>query len=71
MARDPDLPELEGSYLFADFVVGRIWSLDLAALTVTELLDTDLPITELAAGPRGEVLVVAINGTLARLARAP
>lgn len=71
VARDPALPELEGSYLFADFVVGRIWSLDLAALTVTELLDTDLPITELVAGPRGEVLVVAINGTLARLTRAP
>jgi len=67
VVRDPELPELAGRYLFADFVVGRIWALDLAAGGVEEVLDTDLPITELTEGPNGEVLVVAINGTLARL----
>ncbi len=61
----------QGTYLFADFVVGRIWSLDLATGAVTELLDTDLPITEVAIGPRGEALVVSVSGVVARLRTAP
>ncbi len=69
VVRDPDLPDLQGRYLFADFVVGRIWALDLEAGTAAEVLDTDLPITELAEGPHGEVLVTEINGTLSRLVR--
>lgn len=56
-----------GTYLFGDFVVGRIWALDLASGQATELLDTDLPITLIALGPGGEVFVVSISGTVARL----
>lgn len=67
VVRDPELLDLLGDYVFADFVVGRVWSLDLGTGAVTEILDTDLPITEVSAGPNGEVLIVGINGTLARL----
>lgn len=71
VSQDPDLPELAGFYLFADFVMGRLWALDLEAGLATEVLDAELPITELVAGPDGEVLVVSIAGTLARLVRLP
>jgi glucose/arabinose dehydrogenase len=71
VVRDPELPELAGRYLFADFVTGRVWALDLETGAAEELLDTDLPITELAEGPHGEVLVAEINGTLSRLVRRP
>ena len=40
-------------------------------MSAEELLDTDLPITVLAEGPHGEVLVAEINGTLSRLVRRP
>ncbi|HZJ10299.1 MAG TPA: PQQ-dependent sugar dehydrogenase [Trueperaceae bacterium] len=70
VVRDPELPELRGRYLFADFVVGRIWALDLASGEVVELLDSDLPITHLSRGPAGEVLVLSITGVLARLSPA-
>ena len=71
VVRDPALPELAGRYLFADFVMGRVWSLDLITGAVEEVIDTDLPITELVEGPDREVLVVAIDGTMARLVRLP
>lgn len=60
-----------GTYVFGDFVVGRIWSLDLSSGEATELLDTDLPITQIAMGPDGEVLVVSISGSVARLLADP
>lgn len=64
---DPPWSGPGGVYLFADFVVGRVWALDLATQVVTELIDTDLPITEVARGPTGEALVVSVSGTVALL----
>ena len=68
---DPELPRLRGRYLFGDFVVGRIWSLDLTSGAVDLLLDTELSITQLAAGPNQAVLVLSISGELFRLAYRP
>lgn len=67
----PTAGPLAGDYVFADFVVGRIWSLDLGSGQATELLDTELAITELSLGPEGEVLVVSVSGVVGRLRTAP
>lgn len=67
----PSVGPLAGTYVFADFVVGRIWSLDLDSGEVMELVDTDLAITEISPGPDGEVLVVSVSGVVARLRTAP
>ena len=71
VVHDPALPELAGHYLFSDFVVGRLWSLELGSGTLTLLLDTDLAITQVAEGPGHEVLVLAISGELLRLRHEP
>lgn len=63
----PSIGPLAGTYVFADFVVGRIWSLDMQSGEATELLDTDLSITEISPGPDGDVLVVSVSGVVARL----
>lgn len=67
VVRDPALPGLAGQYLFADFVVGRIWALDPAGGEMRLLLDTELAITHVSEGPDREVLVLAISGQLLRL----
>ena len=64
---DPTLPTLAGRYVFGDFVTGRLWALDLDSGQLTFLLDTGLPLTHVATGPAGEVLVLGISGVLARL----
>lgn len=69
-AHDPALPELVGKYLFGDFVSGRLWSLDRATGAVELLLETGLPISAIVPGAAGEVLVLGIEGTLARLVEA-
>jgi glucose/arabinose dehydrogenase len=71
IVRDPELPGLHGRYLFGDFVSGRLWSWDRAEDRIELLLDTDLAITGIDAGPRGEVLVIGVQGVLARLVAAP
>lgn len=64
---DPDLPDLAGRYLFGDFVTGRLWSLDLDDGRLEFLLETGLPLTHVANGPSGEVLLLGIDGVVARL----
>ena len=68
---DPGLPELLGRYVYGDFVTGRLWAYDPASGRVERLLDTGLPLTAVAAGEAGEVLLLGVNGVLARLERLP
>jgi len=72
VVRDPGLPELHGRFLFGDFVTGRVWSLDLDHVRLELLLETSMPLTSIATGHAGEVLVLGLDGVLARLvAREP
>ena len=64
---DPELPALRGLYLFGDFVTGRLWSLDLSDGRLELLLDTARPLTHVTTGPAGEVLLISIDGVMARL----
>lgn len=67
VVRDPELPGLHGRFLFGDFVTGRIWSLDLDDGRLERLLETAMPLTSIATGHAGQVLVLGLDGVLARL----
>ncbi len=70
---DPDLPSLAGRYLFGDVVSGRLWALDLDRGDVELVLETGRRLTAIVTGANDEVLMVSLEGVLARLApiRAP
>ena len=54
------MPELQGAYLFGDFVSGRIWSMQtMAPHRVTELLKAGHNISSFAQGRNGEVYVLS------------
>lgn len=68
---DPDLPALIGRYVFGDFVTGRVWAWDEDAERREVLLDSGRALTAIDAGPAGEVLLVALDGRIARLRAEP
>jgi uncharacterized repeat protein (TIGR03806 family) len=63
--RGSAVPGLAGSYLFADYISGRIWRLvsnGSSGFTSEELLDTALGVASFGQGNDGELYVVDING---------
>lgn len=68
---DRELPSLRGAYLFGDFISGRLWALDRATGEVRPLLERAGAMLAIVAGPQGEVLLLTVDGTLARLREAP
>jgi uncharacterized repeat protein (TIGR03806 family) len=63
--RGAALPALVGSYLFADYISGRIWRLvanGSGGFSAQELLDTSLSIASFGEGNDGELYVVDIVG---------
>ncbi len=65
-------PPLRGSYLFGDFITGRVFRLAPGASTVEEMLDTDHNISSFAEANDGEIYLVDYGaGTLHRLAPSP
>ncbi len=67
VVRDPDLGALMGRYLYADFALGRIWSLELETGAVELVLQAGLPITSITSGADGAVLLTSFDGGLYRL----
>jgi glucose/arabinose dehydrogenase len=73
VARDPELPQLEGRYLLADFFAGEVvsFAFDLATNTASDLQPLDIdPIPQLvafASGLDGQLYVLSMNGELYRL----
>ncbi|NLG07684.1 MAG: PQQ-dependent sugar dehydrogenase [Deinococcales bacterium] len=67
--RGSAVPELEGSYVFGDFVTGRVWASSAAlGWELETLLDTGFNITSFGEDAAGELyLVDALAGTLYRL----
>ena len=64
------LPQLDGAYLYGDYMTGKIWGLKHDGKQVTwhrELADTPLQIISFARQPNGEIIVVGFDGTLHRL----
>ncbi len=62
--RGTDLPTLDGAYLFADFVSGRIWTLrrDDDAVDVELLMDTSDQIASFGEGATGELYICVFTG---------
>ena len=65
--RGPDLPELWGAYVYADYSTGRIWALRYDGERVTEnreLRDTRLNITSFGLDRQDRLYLVAFNAGL-------
>jgi glucose/arabinose dehydrogenase len=63
-------PKLTGGYFYGDFCSGRIWTVSSTATapaTGVELLNTSLNIVSFGESERGELYVVAQNGTISQL----
>ena len=73
--RGAAIPDLQGFYVFADFLSGRIWALPAASgtgSTADELLDTNLLISSFAEGNDGELYVLDYtNGNIHLVTDAP
>ncbi|MFQ6029822.1 MAG: PQQ-dependent sugar dehydrogenase, partial [Dehalococcoidia bacterium] len=68
--RGSRIPDLQGTYIYADFCSGRIWGLRHDGQGVTDealLLDSNLMIPSFAEDQRGELLILSFNGRIYRL----
>jgi len=64
------IPDLRGTYVFGDFVTGKIWNLTESPTdtwTRTLLLDTGLSISSFGQDTAGELYVVDLNGGVYKL----
>ncbi|MEP0545624.1 MAG: PQQ-dependent sugar dehydrogenase [Rhodothermales bacterium] len=72
--RGTALPELVGTYIYGDFISGKVWSLAVdpvsGAVANTELLDADFLLSSFGEGADGELYVLGYLGSVYRLARA-
>jgi glucose/arabinose dehydrogenase len=73
--RGAAIPELQGFYVFADFLSGRIWALPASSGTgssADELLDTNFFISSFAEGNDGELYVLDYtSGSIHKVIDAP
>jgi len=72
--RGAAIPELQGHYVYGDFVQGRIWSFPADSqpgVTGTELLDTVLGISAFAEDSDGELYVIDYAGAVYQLVDLP
>lgn len=64
-------PELKASYIYGDFISGKIWGLseteEMSGVKNTELADTDLMISSFGVTQDGEIMIVDYNGKLYKL----
>ena len=68
--RGPTLKGLEGRYIYADFISGRIWSLNAATPQKPDnrlLTDTDLPISSFGVDANNELYICAFDGKIYQL----
>lgn len=68
------LPELRGTYVYGDYVTGKIWGVRWDAGAVSkkeELVDTTIAIVSFGLDQSGDVLIVDYGGTLHRLVENP
>jgi glucose/arabinose dehydrogenase len=68
--RGLNLPELTGQYIYADFISGRIWALDITDLDSPEdalLIDTDLRISSFGTDANNDLFFTAFDGNIYRI----
>ena len=67
--RGPGVPDLQGSYIYGDFVTGRIWALNYDGTNLaenTELLNTSLFISSFGIDQNNELYICAFDGRIYR-----
>ncbi len=71
--RGENIPPLVGKYTYADFVSGRIWTLDYDGTTanVSELFDTSLSISSFGVDQDDELYLLAFDGKIYRFTLVP
>ena len=72
--RGSAIPELQGSYVFGDFVQGRIWAIPATSqqgAVGQELLNTAFAISSFAEDNDGELYVIDYGGTIHLLVDMP
>lgn len=65
-----DNSSLKGTYIYGDFVSGKLWALwvnEQEPIENIELADTDLMISSFGLDERGELIIVDFNGKLYRI----
>ncbi len=66
--RGSSITNLDGFYLYGDFITGRIWALSPLTGATTVLLDTEMQIVSFAEDLDGELLVLDfLTGSLFRI----
>ena len=68
--RGSRLPNLYGSYIYADFVAGRIWALTIDALDQInniELLKSNVFITSFGIDSQNELIILGFDGKIYQL----
>jgi hypothetical protein len=69
-----NLPELRSSYIYGDYVTGRIWALsnyNTGSPVNNELLSTDLQITSFGIDERNELFFCAQDGKVYSITHSP
>ena len=64
------LPEIDGLYIYGDFISGRIWALDISDIdnpVNSELVNTDLNIASFGVDQNNEIHIAAFDGKIYRL----
>jgi glucose/arabinose dehydrogenase len=72
--RGSAIPELRGSYVYADFIEGRIWAIPATSqqgAVGEELLDTSFSISSFAENHNGELYVIDYGGGVYQIVDAP
>ncbi len=72
--RGSAIPELQGSYIYGDFIEGRIWAIPATSqqgAVGQELLDTTFSISSFAEDNDGELYVIDYSGGVYQLVGAP
>ena len=71
--RGATLPELIGTYIYGDFISGKIWSLDVDSesgmVTNTELLEADFLVSSFGEDADGELYALDYFGSVYRIVR--
>ncbi|HSI77512.1 MAG TPA: hypothetical protein VK957_16545, partial [Lunatimonas sp.] len=65
-----NIPQIQGQYIYGDFVSGRIWSLDVTDMNNpvnTELLQAPIGISSFGVDQNNELLVCGFDGKIHRL----
>jgi glucose/arabinose dehydrogenase len=68
--RGSNLSRIIGTYIYGDFITGRIWTLNYSGGFVIDnevLINTELYISSFGIDPNGELLICALEGRLYRL----